>query len=93
MLSEKELKKIARDACVDMLGKDLVYAHKELCCSCCGMTDSGLFEYNIGLDIEASEPEKSLMGAETPMKYYAFVSVDPETGEIKKDYKNSTLPS
>lgn len=92
MLGEKELIKIARDACVDMLGKDLVYAHKEQCCSCYGMTDSGVFEYNLGMDTEESEPAKILMGVETPMEYYAFVRVDPETGEVTKDYKSSTLP-
>lgn len=90
MLSEDRLRKIARDECVDMLGKDLVYAHKDLCCSCYGLMDSGMFEYNLGMDTKEREYH---MGGESKMEFYAFVSVDPETGQVTRDYENSTLPN
>ena len=93
MLTEQEMRKIARDECVAMLGKELVYAHKDLCCSCYGMTASGMFEYNLGMDTKEYEPKAPLMGEETPMKFYAFVTVNPKTGKVTRDYKNSTLPS
>lgn len=94
MLSEKELRRIARDECVEMLGKNLVYSRKELCCASFRMDDDdGLFHYSLGMDLEESEPVVGLMGEETPMDYYAFVTVNPITGEATRQYDISILPS
>lgn len=90
MLSKEEMMKIALNECVNMLGRDLVMQHKDLCCCACGMSNAGMFEYNLGMDIE-EKPYK--MGDETPMDFYAFVVVDPKTGKVTRDYKNSILPN
>ena len=90
VLSENELKKIALDECVEMIGKELVYQHKELCCSTYGMSYDNMFEYNLGMDTEEKEYK---MGDETPMEYYAFVVVNPQTGEVTRDYESSILPN
>lgn len=93
MLVESEMKMIAKEECVEMLGKDLVYSYKDLCCPFYGYTDSGLFQYGIGMDTKQCELTSILIGKETKMEYYAIVTVDPETGEVTRDYENSTLPS
>ena len=90
MLSVEEMRRIARDVCVEMLGKDLVYAHKDLCCACFGILDDGMFHYNLGMDTK-EKPYK--FGSEGLMDYYAFVIVDPSNGAVVKDYQNSTLPN
>ena len=41
MFVESEMKMIAKEECVEMFGKDLVFAHKDLCCPFYGYTDSG----------------------------------------------------
>lgn len=82
--------KIGLDECVDMIGKDLVEAHKELCCCSCYTTEKGLFSYTLGMDTEL----KLLpMGDETQMKFYASVIIDPTNGNVTRDYKKSTLPN
>ena len=90
MLNKEKLMEIALNACVNMLGEDLVNEHKELCCCTCGMKDDGLFHYNLGLDTADRELN---IGGETPMEFYAFVVVDPVTGKVTKDYKSSILPN
>ena len=100
MLSMKEMRILARDECIQMIGYDLVMEHKDLCCACAGMEDDGLFHYNLGVSLEESETEKmrkrgeikGLLIRETPMDYYAFVVVNPETGEVIREYDISTLP-
>lgn len=91
MLTEIELRRIARDECVAMLGKDLVYANKDLCCAAFGTMSDGLFHYTLGLDTE--ELTDWHIGENTKMRYYAFVVVDPATGKPTRDYKSSTLPN
>ena len=91
MLTEIELRRIARDECVDMLGKELVYANKDLCCAAFGTMSDGLFHYTLGLDTE--ELTEWHIGENTDMKYYAFVIVDPRTGKVTRDYNSSTLPN
>lgn len=90
MLSEKELRRIARDECVNMIGKDLVYAHKDLCCDCFGILDDGMFHYNLGIDTK-EKPYK--FGGESLMDFYAFVIVNPSTETVVRDYENSILPN
>ena len=90
MLSEKKMMEIALNECVQMLGKELVMQHKDLCCCSCGTSSDGLFRYNLGMDT-TERPYK--MGDETPMEFYAFVIVDPETGKVTRDYLNSILPN
>ena len=90
MLSERDLMKIALDECVEMIGKELVYKHKDLCCSTYGMSYEGMFEYNLGMDTK--ETEEFIIGSNTPMEYYAFVVVNPLTGEVTRDYESSILP-
>ena len=90
MLSKDKMMKIALDECMNMIGRDLVLANKDLCCCACGTTDTGMFKYNLGMDTQ----KKNLpMGDETPMQYYAFVVINPETGKVTRDYKSSILPN
>lgn len=91
VLSVKEMRKIARDACIDMLGKDLVYMHKDLCCDfhSVGVADDGLFHYGLGMDTKETP---FVFGSEDPMEYYAFVVVNPNTGAVTRDYEKSILP-
>ena len=90
MLSEKEMKKIALNECVNMLGEDIVFANKELCCATYGLSEDGMFYYNLGID---KEKKPYRMGGETPMDFYAFVVVNPNNGKITRDYENSILPN
>lgn len=90
MLQKEKLMEIALDACINMLGKSLVMENKEFCCCTCGTKDDGLFYYSLGMDTKEKE---FVIGGETPMQYYAFVVVDPESGKVTKDYKSSTLPN
>lgn len=94
MLSEKELRRIARDECVDMLGEELVYPRKDLCCASFGIFDDGLFHYSLGMDLEEPEPEPfdGLKIDEIPMDYCACVTVNPKTGEVTRLYDISRLP-
>ena len=53
------------------------------------MMSDGLFHYSLGVDIKERAYK---MGDETPFEYVAFVVVDPKTGEVTRDYKESFLP-
>lgn len=90
MLSKRELMRIAQKECVAMLGEDLVMAHKDLCCCTCGFSENGDFLYTLGMDTQKKEVP---MGSEILMEYYAWVIVNPIDGVVKRDYKNSTLPT
>ena len=90
MLSDANMMKIALDACVKMLGRDLVNKHKELCCCSFGKKENGLFSYSLGLDTKKGD---FIMGEETPTEFCALVLVDPKTGNVTRDLKNSRLPS
>lgn len=89
MLNKAQMMKIALNECIDMIGEELVNSHKELCCASYCTTEEGLFSYCLGMDTEL---KKLPMGDETPMEFYAFVIIDPETGKITRDYNNSILP-
>ena len=89
MLDKQQMMKLALNECIQMLGEDLVMKHKELCCCSCGTSNDGLFAYNLGMDTKRTAYK---MGDETPMEFYAFVIVNPKTGEVTRDYKNSILP-
>ena len=90
MLSKQKLMELALNECIDMLGKDLVMKHKDLCCCTCGMYSDGMFRYNLGMDTKETKAYK--MGDETPMQFYAFVIVNPKTGEVIREYDKSVLP-
>lgn len=89
MLSETKMMEIALNECVQMLGKELVMKHKDLCCCSCGTLSNGMFTYNLGMD---TQQKPYNMGDETPMEFYAFVIVNPKTGAVTRDYENSILP-
>ena len=89
MLDKSQMMQLALQECMQMLGEELVMKHKELCCCSCGISSDGLFNYNLGMD---TKQRAYKMGDETPMEYYAFVTINPKTGEIFRDYKNSILP-
>ena len=94
MLNIRELKEKALNECIQMIGEDLFMEHKDLCCASYGMNDDGTFEYILGMDtVEAELAESTIIIAEDPMEYYAFVYVDPKTGVVKRDYINSILPN
>lgn len=89
MLEKQQLMRIALDECVEMIGKDLVMKHKDLCCCTCWNSQDGMFMYNLGMDTKHTNVT---MGDETPMEFYAFVVINPNTGEVTRDYANSILP-
>ena len=89
MLSEEKMMEIALDECVQMLGRDLVMKHKDLCCCSCGTLSDGMFAYNLGMD---TKQRTYKMGDETPMEFYAFVIVNPKTGTVTRNYEKSILP-
>lgn len=91
MLNKQEMKKIALAECIKMVGKDFFELYKENCCAGYGMTDSNLFRYSLCVELE--ESEEWTIGDNTPFDYYVFVLVNPETGEVIRDYKNSILPN
>ena len=88
-MDERELLKRGLDECIEMLGRDLVYSHKELCCDFYGYTPEGMIDYGLGMD---TKEVPFVWGDETPMEYYAFVTIDPKTGSITREYEKSTLP-
>lgn len=88
-MSANEMQKIALSACVEMLGEALVMQHKDLCCCTCGVMSDGLYHYSLGMD---TEERAYKIGDETPCQYVAFVVVDPNTGNVTRDYENSRLP-
>ena len=88
-MDTNEMKKIALSACIEMIGEALVMQHKDLCCCTCGMMSDGLFHYSLGVDIKERAYK---MGDEIPFEYVAFVVVNPESGEVTRDYKGSFLP-
>ena len=90
MLSEKQMMSIALNECIEMIGKDLVEAHKERCCCSCGTKEDGMFYYCLGMDTQETP---YVMGKETPMEFYAFAIVNPQTGDVTRDYQNSKLPA
>lgn len=89
MLDKQQMMKLALNECVQMLGEDLVMKHKELCCCSCAISSDGMFKYNLGMDTKQFTYK---MGDETPMEFYAFVIVNPETGKVTRDYESSILP-
>lgn len=89
MLDRQQLMRIALNECVEMIGEDLVMKHKDLCCCTCGNNLDGMFTYNLGMDTKRTNVK---MGDETPMEFYAFVVINPNTGEVTRDYANSVLP-
>lgn len=90
MLSEEKMIKLALNECVDMLGKDNIEKYKDLCCCTYGTSETGEFLYCLGMDTEKRDYK---IGDETPVEFCAHVVVNPETGEISRDYKNSILPN
>ena len=90
MLSTEKMIKIALSECVNMIGKELVATHKDLCCGSYRTTEEGLFSYVLGMDTKGGNYS---LGKETPMQFYATVIVDPKTGNLTRDYKNSVLPN
>ena len=88
MISNEKLKKIALNECVNMIGENLVMKHKEFCCASYGMFSDGLFHYNLGMDTKERE---WVFGGETPMEFYAFVTVNPGTGVVICDYGSCML--
>lgn len=90
MLTNDKLEKIALDECINMIGENFVMKHKEFCCASYGIMSDGLFHYNLGMDTRQREWQ---FGGETPMEFYAFVVVNPKTGQVTRDYDNSTLPN
>lgn len=98
MLSEKELKKIALNECVDMYGYDYIHAREDICCDCWGY-EGDKYEYTL-LTNEKNDDEADdyltdmghILIDETPFDYCATVYVDVNTGEVTRDYENSILP-
>lgn len=96
MLTEKKMKKIALPECVEMLGKDFVYQRKNLCCDCWGFNDD-LFEYTLLVPKETREKpispndRKICIDDSHFFDYFAQVIVDPQTGNVERDYERSKL--
>lgn len=89
MLTQKEMKKIALDECVQMLGEQLVMSNKNLCCDSFELNDNN-FSYALCLDLTAVGGR--LLENENPMKYIACVNVDPVKGTVQRDLDQSRLP-
>lgn len=89
MLGNKKMIELAQTECIKMLGEEFVKKHKDRCCPCYGINDDKLFRFTLALSVE-DKPYK--MGDETPMDYYATVTVSPKSGEVTRIYKDSNLP-
>ncbi|MBQ0004620.1 MAG: hypothetical protein KBS68_02020 [Clostridiales bacterium] len=90
MIEKSELKSLALDACIDMIGRHFVMQHKDDCCASCGILNDGLFHYWLGMDTRDVEWS---FGGETPMEYAAHVLIDINTGALTRDYESSRLPA
>lgn len=93
MLTEKELKKIALNECVDMYGYDYIHAREDLCCDMWGLEDD---KYIYTLLTNGNGMHCVMNGLkvikDVPFDYYVTVYVDVNTGEVTRDYENSILP-
>ena len=78
MKPAEELKKIAYDECIQMLGLGLVKEFQHLCGYSCGLDDD-VFRYTMSLETNDNS-------------YRASVIINPYTGEVQRNLKNSILP-
>ena len=78
MKTAEELKNIAFNECFEMLGLDLVKKYQRLCGYSCGLDERG---FVCVVNLETNEGS-----------YKASVIVDPNTGEVERNLKNSVLP-
>ncbi len=91
MLKKNELKSLALNECIKIMGEDFVSVYKDKCAVYYGYTDDNQFKYTLCIDTK--EGESFTIGANTPFDYYARVLINAETGEVTRDYKNSILPN
>lgn len=89
MLTQKEMKKIALDECVQMLGEQLVMNNKNLCCDSFELNDNN-FSYALCLDL--TPVGERMLENENPMQYIACVNVDPVKGTVRRNLEQSRLP-
>ena len=93
MFTEDEMRKLGLNECVDMIGRDLVMAHKDLCLDM-WTWKNGMFHYGLGMSLEEREyPPHAILMSNTPMDFYAWTIIDPESGRVVRNYEDSTLPN
>ena len=91
MLTEKELKKIALNECVDMYGYDYIHAREDFCCDSWGF-EGNKYVYTLLTSEESYTEDDEIFGEEIPFDYRATVYVNVNTGEVTRDYEHSVLP-
>ena len=88
-MTEKELMAIGIEEGKKMLGESLVELYKDHCGCTYGFEEDGSYQFILQMDTRELEYK---MGNETPYEYAAFVTINPLTKEVFRDYDNSRLP-
>ena len=94
MFSENDLMEIGERECKSMFSEDFINKYRRNGGFTYGLDDTGNVNW-CALGISTDDYEDKIeyrMGGETPDEFVAFVNIDPETGEVTRDYKNSRLP-
>ncbi len=94
MLTDNELREIGRKETKAMYGEDFVRTNIKNGVFGYGLDDDrNVISCVLGLSTDAYLSKFTYhMGDETPNEFVAFVNIDPETGEVTRDYENSRLP-
>ena len=95
MLSEKELRRIGRDACIYWFGRDYVEAHRDGVCAAYGYADDDSYQYSIGItpNLEPEPTGRGILYDESPFEYQAFVLIDVNTGDVTFEKEECRHPN
>lgn len=93
MLNKEKMIPIARKECIKMLGEEFYEKHKDNACYAKWYGWDGVFYCAICIDSKPHDDTNKIMGGETPYEYVAIVGIEPATGSIARNLKDSILPS
>ena len=95
MLDLKEAANIGREACIELIGKDFVWALRDT--GCFGYTTNPEKEMYVYVEVDDEYEEKTrgkgILADETPYKYIDYVAVDMETGSVRPLESECRLPT
>lgn len=82
LLTEKELKTIGINKCIEVFGSEFIKKYKDTACDCWG-DENGMFSYWIGLTDEPEPEELRICAGESQYKYHIHMLIDRNTGELE----------
>lgn len=91
MLEKPELKEIGKKALAEMFGIEFVKKYGQNICLCMDRVVADE-PFSVVATADTNPPKDFRIGDESESEYVAFVTINPKTGEVYKDYFNSRLP-